>query len=467
MAKREQWKKDKEEGIVHERKVSGPPQTPSKPEALAKREGLLGRSDSTKAPPSPEKSKIATPEALAKLKSLGGKPKPETSLPQVEKRFSAPGSNVPESASKPSETSKLAARFNPALAGILSRGPPAVTNGSNGLPREESPERTSTPRMTAASEPPVDAGQLQDMRKGRAKGPKKRKGATKEVEHDLPAISATDEHESGPTEIKSAPPADTITIQSEAVDSPASVQKPKPRALPGSAASIMAASLQQSPTPTQKPAEMVRPSTPLKGPRPLTPATTTPTPIEDSLMAPNLKPTVAKPVTPTKSPSILKVKEIEQRPAAKGLVSMPATSEPAAQSADVPDFKGFGSLKKQRSAIQSEDNKENSGESLPSVKSAALGWGQQSIPKKAEPPSQIQLPSRRDEEAAMRSAGLLASTPSRPGSSNGLGITVDKSNVAVETPPVSAGAPPRPLKSSRSVSGQLQEASPNKGQSTR
>ena len=139
-------------------------------------------------------------------------------------------------------------------------------------------------------------------------------------------------------------------------------------------------------------------------------------------------------------------------------------TEPSAQKSEVPEFKGFGSVKKPSSTIrQLEDDKENAGESSPSVKSTVSMWGKQPSPKKADMPSQIQLPSKRDEEAAMRSAGLLASSPSRPSSRNGLGIALEKSNGSVETLTASAHVPPKPAKSSRSVSGQLQEASPNKG----
>lgn len=56
LAKKEQWKKDKDEGVVHERKTSNPPTTPQKPEALAKRE-LMGRTGSVKQAESPEKPK--------------------------------------------------------------------------------------------------------------------------------------------------------------------------------------------------------------------------------------------------------------------------------------------------------------------------------------------------------------------------------------------------------------------------
>ena len=133
LAKKEQWKKDKEEGVVHERKVSNPPRTPQKPEALAKRD-LLGRSESIKSAASPEKHRDATPEALARHKSLKEKPKPDVGLAALEKQRSEPleafTATPPVQPKQPTETSKMA-RFNPGLAGILARGPPTMNSSSD------------------------------------------------------------------------------------------------------------------------------------------------------------------------------------------------------------------------------------------------------------------------------------------------------------------------------------------------
>jgi hypothetical protein len=108
-----------------------------------------------------------------------------------------------------------------------------------------------------------------------------------------------------------------------------------------------------------------------------------------------------------------------------------------------------------------EADKEN--QSFSSVKGAASMWGkpvQQTTPQKRAP---IELPTKKDEEAAMVSAGLLSSSPLRynPSPKLGLGITQDTinqpkrngSHEQVQSP--SAGVPPKPAKSSRIVSGQL------------
>lgn len=421
LAKKEQWKKEKEDGIVHERKVSNPPQTPQKPEALAKRD-LLGRSESIKAAASPEKPRDATPEALARHKSLKEKPKPEAALPALEKQKSEPLEAMAPSSStqakKATETSKMAARFNPGLAGILARGPPGRQSGTTTPGESDSVANPNTSRATQRelpSEPPAEGAQLQDMRKDRAKGPKRRKAGARDVETETSAPVAPGEPQPALT-----PSATEDLVESSRTEELVyTTPKPKPRAPPGSAASIMMASLKKAPSNESKP------SIPAKNP---------------SIASPKLPAEPATSSTPVK-----------------------AVESPAPK-ADVPDFKGFSSAKKPGPAFREFDNnKENGGGSSPSVKSAASKWGQPSMTKRTEPPAQIQLPSKKDEEAAMRSAGLLASSPTRPGSSNGLAIKSNAANGGSSSPSTPSTAPARPSKPSRAVSGQLQEASPNKG----
>jgi hypothetical protein len=423
LAKKDQWKKEKEEGIVHERKVSNPPQTPQKPEALAKRE-LLGRSESIKGAASPEKPRDATPEALERHKSLKEKPKPDAPLPLLQKQKSEPLEASAAAAATqpkhPTETSKLASRFNPGLAGILARGPPGVTS-PNPASRSESPAQAEASRarmLNPPSESSAEGAQLQDMRKGRAKGPKRRKGGARDVESE-PAASAEPESETKKTVAEASSVAGQTIGPINAGETVESAPQPKPQAPPGSAASIMMASLQKAPSSESKP------SIPAKSP---------------SISSP-------KPSTDTST-----------------VLSQSRSVEAPAPQNDIPEFKGFGSIKKRTPAMsQLEDDKENAGEGSPSVKSAISVWGKQTPSKLMEPPSQIQLPSRKDEEAAMRSAGLLASSPSRPGSSNGLGIKAEGASGDKSTPSTPSNMPPKPNKPSKSVSGQLREASPNKG----
>jgi hypothetical protein len=133
------------------------------------------------------------------------------------------------------------------------------------------------------------------------------------------------------------------------------------------------------------------------------------------------------------------------------------------EEASVPEFKGFGSMKKPKapqSAQSAEANKENTDEGSPLCKPSAAIWGRRPAQVKSEAPSPISLGNKRDEDAAMRSAGLLASSSAR----NGLGVTANRTGEKNGTPPSSAGLPPKPAKPSRIVSGQLAESSPNKGE---
>ncbi|KAK4575034.1 hypothetical protein LTR86_000884 [Recurvomyces mirabilis] len=470
LAKKEDWKKAKDEGrelpgAVHERKVSGTPVTPSKPEALTRRD-LLGRTESGRLAASPEKPKEATPEALSRQKSLREKSRvepprlvkeasepigrPATTQPEPlalkgkSTTLPAPADPPLESLSKqtsapaavPSETSRLAARFNPGLANLLTRGPPS---GSNTPSRSESPAVVDrTPVASGVAGESGKDGPLQDMRKGRAKGPKKRKGGageeTKEEKVDEPVTM--------PSARPEVSPAKPVEKEEEV---PAVPSASKPRAPPGSAASLMMASLRGR-------AEVQEPAS--KADAPPTPKQPTISSTKQEQQNPVSRPTA--PSTPAKSPA---------------LPAKPTQTPQTAKKTEIPEFSGFGSIKKSQPTAQPDDNKENTNFALPSVRNVASFWMRQPSPaKKAEAPPQIQLPSRKDEEAALRSANLLSTSPSRPGSSKGgLGISVEKTAVrdggsgsGVATPPSSAGLPPKPGKPSRVVSGQLREASPNK-----
>ena len=278
-------------------------------------------------------------------------------------------------------------------------------------------------------------------------------------------------------------------------EAPLSVPAVKPRALVGSMAALMAASLERAAVP--RPAEKLfeKPATPAKAmsafakpeereaQKPVTPAKApsafarteeregqkpaTPAKPPSAFAKPEER-EVQKPATPAKSLAFsMKPSRAVQEPPKSDVAKPSRTTHEPAES-NVPIFSGFASKNRAPPTPKPEDNKENSDETLPSVKSAASLWGRQPSPKKADAPPQILLPSQRDEEAAMRSAGLLASShsgsSSRDGSSNGLGISVEKRGHGSQaTPPGSAGLPPKPTRSSRTVSGQLLEASVNKG----
>ncbi|KAK0801453.1 hypothetical protein LTR02_002885 [Friedmanniomyces endolithicus] len=513
LAKKEDWKKAKEEGRelpgqVHERKTSaGVPVTPPKPEALAKRE-WLGRSEGAgRMAASPEKGRGGTPEALSRQRTVREEVKAEpapakqptlaphdhaTSEP-LSKQQSAPAviEHTPAPLAEPS--SRLAARFNPGLAGLLARGPPSAST-SNAPSRSGSPVAPQRSSMLPSGEGLSEAsgkgsiegsvgGPLTDMRKGRARGPKKRRGGGEGT--------ADEEKPAAKESVKAVPKAEEVEAEEEA---PPLVPAIKPRAPVGSMAALMAASLEKAAEPqsagraSDKSAMPAKPFTAFakpeerEGHKPATPAKSssafvkqeereaqkpaTPSKPSSAFAKPEER-EVQKPATPAKSLAFsMKPSRAVQEPPKSDVAKPSRTTHEPAES-NVPIFSGFASKNRAPPTPKPEDNKENSDETLPSVKSAASFWGRQPSPKKADAPPQILLPSQRDEEAAMRSAGLLASShsgsSSRDGSSNGLGISVEKRGHGSQaTPPGSAGLPPKPTRSSRTVSGQLLEASVNK-----
>ncbi|PPJ58702.1 hypothetical protein CBER1_04003 [Cercospora berteroae] len=463
LAKKDEFKKAKEEGrdlpgALHARKLTAtsPPAAPVKPEALAKRE-LLGRSDSGRSAASAAdtwKTCQATPEALSRVKSLKStrardgtekKPDEDTSsnqeplIKEPAKPESLSGrSNTPvlPEPKQTQENSKLASRFNPALAAMLARGPPSQPQSRDASPAHEG---TSSSRNAASSQTPTAGAPLQDVRKDRAKGPKRRKAAT-QPSASSPEEPSMAEPNVAPTETKSSPsPSLGLTgafnqASAQPSESP-QIAKKKVSPPSGSVASVMTASF----------ARTSRPSTiDLDQNKAVSDSFAT---VQSQRNAPSstrssIKTTMDTPSTPsTPLQSVAR-----QTP---GSAPLPNAAVSPAPATDVPEFRGFSASRSSRTAASTasaEENKEN-GDSLPSVKAAASLWGRRSSPVKKDPPAQIPA---KDEEAAMRSAELLA------------GNSSPASSVATSR----SGPPSKPTKPSRVVSGQLAEASPNKGVSS-
>ena len=409
LAKKEEIKKAKEEGRdlpgqLHERKASeSASKPPAKPEALAKRD-LLGRADSARTAPAASPPKEAVPEALMRQKSLRKKPILESTetvepssqsfisqSPALSKQVSAPAAI--ETAAIP-EKSKLAARFNPGLAGLLARGPPGSSasrpGGSalDGSTRQQQIHESGSDAISSSET-------LQDVRKDRAKGPKRRKAGVKgdttatasprsnaEASSSSPVVSASKNFS---TPFRGV--ADKELSGEQSSGSPLPTPKTKPQAIPGSAASLMVASLGVSP------ANLTSSNDPVR--------------------------TEAK--TPTKANF--------SKPIASARGSTPTTPKDTAQfesvknpSDGVPEFKGFGSARSGRAVKAPADSQ--------------------------TPPDNI-LP---------RSSSLARQPEMR-----GLGISMEKSAAKSSAPAPSPLLPPKPVKPSRTVSGQLAEASPKPG----
>jgi hypothetical protein len=557
LKKKEEMNKAASEKPAPEAKISPTPS--SVPEAISIRK-QLGRPNSTLNVPAPAKShRDITPEALSFHKNLRGKPKalvpekrssvtekvelkrasveanpstvpvdqapiptkientsePETKeLPEPEKReLPKPAKQelpkpVQQESSKPQVqtrpmSNKIADKFNPALAGLLARGPPSTSN----TPPSGSPFSPPTiTRVSSAQDEPSEGTQLTHMTKSRAKGPKRRKPKSSAPET---TITAAPEPEKRISSIASGPEKLISSIASEPEKRVSSIHSAKSTDLPSpsspvtktpvqprpKSAAVRAVSINLSKLPAAE-AEKPKTPTPTKSmtfPPVRSDKPSTPVSVRSSLeLATSAGAEKAKPITPAKpalsTPSSTATEKLETpapfklplrtssagspmstKPVSNPISPLSSSRQPSGFSRPLPG-KALPGMTTAVSRSQdkplpplntTEADKEN--QSFSSVKGAASMWGkpaQQTTPQKRAP---IELPTRKDEEAAMLSAGLLSSSPLRYNASPklGLGITEDTINQPkrtggheqVQSP--SASAPPKPAKSSRIVSGQL------------
>lgn len=423
------------------------------PEALTIRK-QLGRSGSTLNVAQPERQRRdVTPEALSLHKTLRGKaraPSPEkaslarASLDKVpipepntkpEVKESLPeqlpehsnSSPVTDEAKAPLASNKFADRFNPALASILARGPPSSNPAT---PRSSSPAtNTATPlkRAPTTSDEPGAGGPLTHMTKNRAKGPKRRKPNAKSAPAETTPVERVSSVQS--------------TASKEDLPSPSSSKIPSQP--PPKSAAVRVASLRLSSSQLNGHSEHRTKSTTNDG---------SPT-SAGSYKQPLAKMETPSPQTPSKS--ILSSGAPREIPS--------SARQQLAQSANTPTSRSPSIIVTDRALPQPDltlassegADKENC---TGSVKNAASMWGRQAQ-RVASRSSPIQLPTKKDEEAAMKSAGLLSDVPIGHGDSSpprGLGISDSGTRGAINgaRSPSSSG-PPKPPKSSRAVSASL------------
>jgi hypothetical protein len=384
--------KAKEEGSVLHKKGDSSSQPAPTPEALAKRK-VLGRSDSIKEPPPPPKETQSTPEAIARKKSL------RTSKPVIpEKKVQPEPSPAPSPAPKePVKSSKLANRFNPALAGILARGPPSMSPSPAPSAGGSS---ASTPQPVEA-EKKGPAPELTHMTKGRARGPKRRapakQAATAEKEKSVP---------------KEAPVAAVPLVKAKEV-------------LPSNEVSKTEESPEEAPV-SRTPAResfKAKPSTPLKSPdlprkieKPASPELPRkPASIEiNRRVSSEVKETPKKPiqteVAESPKPAVVSPKPSSPKnPAFRSSRPLPTPPiKPEIQKEPASALKEIPTPNKDNSPVKEAHSPEKS--SFPSVKGATAIWGRQAASPSSTPTrtkSPIKLPTRSDEQEAMKDAGLI------------------------------------------------------------
>lgn len=448
--------KAQDEGSVL-KKSEGHSEPAQTPEAIAKR-GALGRADSGSKPPPPEKPKQATPEALARKKSL------RVIKPAVDDKPVQPG---PLFATKePAKTSKLADRFNPALAGILARGPPPLTTNKSTSSADgmESPARAVQEEAKTGPAP-----ELQHMTKGRARGPKRRAPAAKQAtsapekttpEKVTPATTVPlvkPEHvlpSSVPSKTNGASedlPVTKTPIRQSIAGKPATPAK-SPRITSGQFGKSIA-------EPSKKPVslESAQDIT-MKSPRP------------ESVVSPRNS---SSPGVPKKPVSLDPERRVSgsistpQKPAAPQLAQSPKAPSPApsqsrfsrplptppnATNADVesPKTTALKEIPPPNAAVTpSREQSSPERSTFASVKNATATWARQSAsssPLATRTKSPIKLPTKADEEAAMQDAGLVRSP--EPTSTSKTPVTSSpqpKSPLPSESKPVPAKPKPTGL----------------------
>jgi hypothetical protein len=457
--------KAQEEGSVL-KKADGPSEPAPPPEAIARR-GTLGRADSPSKPALPaEKPKQATPEALARKKSL------RVMKPALDDK---PVQPAPMFASKePARASKLADRFNPALAGILARGPPPLTTNKSTSSADgmESPARAAQEEAKTGPAP-----ELQHMTKGRARGPKRRAPAaskqsasepekesqqkvTPDVatvplvkpEHVLPSSSSMLSKTNGTSE---EPPVTRTPTRQSIVGKPAT---------PAKSARISSGQFGKStPEPARKPAPLEADRTvagsqdiPKKSPRPesiASPRTSSPgvpkkpadlerrvsgnyaTPQKSSAPPPAQSP---KPVSASSSPTPFQSRFSRPLPT-------PANgSKPVVETPKSTPLKEIATPNVDVTPVKDEQSPEKS--TFASVRSATALWGRQSAassPLASRTKSPIKLPTKADEQAAMQDAGLIRS-PETTSSPKPASVASPQSKPMSPTEPRPTPAKPKP-----------------------
>ena len=400
------------------------PGDPPTPEAIAKRKGLTGL-ESTAGNESTKNETLATkPKPL----SLASKTQATALHTPSDKQTNAPGSLQKE----PVTGGKLANRFNPALAGVLARGPLPMGNGSS-MPRANKPDET-----LRGSQPPIsdtlqtedqNSSQLTHMTKSRARGPKRRLPATTTQTTSLSTSHSFSEKALQSSQKRDGTGVETVQLSSDSAD--ASSSRPLAN-ITNNNDRVSHDILQTKPSIPSKsmaldsvgPKLLEKPSSTTKGLPP-------PKPRSSSLIKQQLGP-VQKgenyddpPVS--NAPQFLPP-PIKTEHASRGPAAAPRPKPTDAIVEPVPS---------------------NTQDPPTSVRNAASRWGTPSANDSPFPPrarSPIKLPTHKDEEAAMQQAGLSQPEGQRP-----VGLGIDNTLPEPPKSPIgSRGLPTPPLISPKS-----------------
>ncbi|KAI4174057.1 MAG: hypothetical protein LQ343_002621 [Gyalolechia ehrenbergii] len=407
---------------------------PLQPEALAKKNSRTRTKSSTNSIDEDVAQAKQQPEALVKFSRL--REKSQTTLSEGPRQ-------IPTKPQKLSPANgKLHAEFNSSLAGILSRGPPP-TNGSQSssktAPVDDCMDKEAPPMTTL--QVAADGPQLTHMTKSRARGPKRRlptKSGSKEVSErqDNPGLIADSSN---------------LNLAGRRSEAKTATENLKP--VINAAQTRPLATISNNHRKPSQPQAPRKPSININAPAITSPvpAPTDPIPFKSTSPQPrSLPPTNPKPMSP----------ELDR--SRKASTSTPPVSSASSSMTQEQSREEKPLESSTRPTIETQPMPQEPSP-LPSVKGAAASWGRgeaqgQYLPVHARSP--IKLPTRKDEEAAMKDAGLL----SEDEAPTGLGIDVITqgprspvlANHNLPTPPLtSPKSPPLPAKKSSSVTNRI------------
>lgn len=411
-------------------------QSPAVSGALAMKEFPTRSYNSAKAMIGSQGGEPLVPEAIARQKSF--KEKPKFSLPRKQLNASE---ETPFG--EPTASSKLADRFNPALAGVLARGSSALVGGAV-KPKATGQAEANNHGLQYGSDGAneIPPGQLVHKTKGRARGPKRR-APTAKIEdigsHGLTAVAVT-----------------TVPL----VKTKDVLHSTPSRVTSASYAAPVAASKQRPLTPAKVLPES-QPETPAKSPVLVGRKVSSQRKLEQP--------------QPRKPSSSLKDLLAERSQAAQGSVEEPLESPPQLHRSPQDISNPSAGLSKQQplpnttpaeaaTTLHEESLRADESPSL-FVRNAAALWGRQpgtTPPLLSQSKAPIKLPTRADEQAAIENAGLsLRATPPKQPVGLGLGLTGNEASQLPNdtqtdeptlphkysmSPPLSAGLPPKPAK---------------------
>ena len=415
---------------------------PSIPEALTNRNVLAKPKSSTNGTNGTNEDSAERrqqPEALVKFSRLKEKSQPALS--------GGPQQSYAKSQETSSVNSKLGSDFNSSLAGILSRGPPVNSDQSSANPILLDASADSKALSAKAPQQTTEGPQLTHMTKSRARGPKRR----------LPNLPGA-----GEVTGKPGNPGSNSTSSNPNGAQPRVETKPT-----AESPSTVKDTFQQRPL-TSISNNHRKPSQPQP---PRKPSSNFNKPEIHSPLPPPTKPISLKSTSPrSKSP-----------PSTKPKPSSPALERSQNLSTSTPTSKPPSRTNPEQ--VQEEKTNVLSTRPvdevhpipqavspLPLVKEAAASWNQSEASGRHLPPrarSPIKLPTRKDEEAAMKDAGLLP----RNEAPIGLGLndvaqtpqSATPANHNLPTPLASPKSPPLPAKKPPAIANHKNTNTENNG----